>query len=150
MSTAYLPKIALSDVTGADSVRLLSRQQCGDMQLSLTDLAGFIDQQNGAASFKPQYFVPSAGDTVSLERNGSSNFVLLQPLATIAAMTLVMPATSLLSDGDVFSFTSTQTVTTLTVQLNGAAEIVSGLALTANVPVKLIYLKAQNRYFKHL
>ena len=85
----------------------------------------------------PQYKIPTAGATVTI----TSSNVVLNPAADLATLTIALPTAN---NGDIVSVTSTKAVTALTI--TGTVEG-GPSALTANVPVKFIYITAATSWF---
>lgn len=90
-------------------------------------LSTLVEYLNGALTFptdyETQYFAPSAtGFTVTITPvNEDANVhLLMTPLAGYAAGTIVLPIYPGLADGQEVLVNSTQSVTTLTISLNGA------------------------------
>lgn len=102
-----------------------------------------------------QYLLPSTA--FSYTAGNSTAFLYLVPSGTLATGTVTLAANP--SDGQVFTLQSTQTQTAITIaantSINAAQTIASGngvlgavTALVANTPVKYIYVKAQNAWYR--
>lgn len=79
---------------------------------------------SGIAQFVPQYASPVAtGFTVTLTSNSDNRWLILTPLAGYAAGTIVFPALANLVDNQEIIITSTQSITALTINANGATII---------------------------
>jgi hypothetical protein len=119
--------------------------------LSLGDLM-VLFQQNGATysastiqtlltllkanisngGFTKQYSSPTAtGFTVVLTTGSLDIYLILTPLAGYAAGAFTLPLASTCVDGQRVLINSTQIVTTVTYNLNGAASVVGGLTTFA-------------------
>lgn len=66
-----------------------------------------------------QDVVPNTGDTITVAPNKGNHSVLIKPTGSLLALTITFPSNPL--DGDCFTISSTQAVTTLT--LNGGTII---------------------------
>lgn len=100
------------------------------LQSKITDEDGFISQ----------YASPNASGfsvTVSPSTDGADVWLLLTPLATYAAGTIVLPANAM--QGQVVLVTTTQIVTALTVSGNGNSVFGAPTTLAANAFFRLRY-----------
>ena len=72
-------------------------------------------------SLKSQYSTPSSGATVQVSDGSSNIHLILTPLATLATLTITLPAAENAIDKQEILVTSTQVLTALTVNINGAS-----------------------------
>jgi len=92
-----------------------------------------------------QYSVPLTGATVVIGVNDNDTHLVVVPAGTIAALTITLPAPANLRDKQTLLVTSTQVVTTLTVNGNGATAVRGApSAFTANGFFTLKYDLALN------
>ena len=121
-------------------------------KLSLGLLSSFVQSQMAApGTFAKQYYAPNATGfsvTISPIANGASTWLLMTPLAGYAAGTITLPASSLMIDGQLILVTTTQAVTTLTVDGNGAAVNGAPATLAANSFFTLSYDKVTSSYYR--
>lgn len=101
-------------------------QMNGDARAaSVSTLASYMQTQvTGKGGFITQYFAPSASGFTVLTRpvtEGGGVWLLMTPNATYAAGTIQLPLSSTAFDGQEILVTSTQEVTALTVDGNGAS-----------------------------
>ena len=83
---------------------------------------------------------PLTGTTVAV--NQGTNKLILTPAGTIAALTVTLPAASLLVDGQELSFYSNNTATSFTVTPGTGTTVTPAITtLTAAAPVKLVYVQ---------
>lgn len=81
---------------------------------------------------------PLTGTSIALPAGTAK--LMLSPAGTIAALTVTLPASTSLYDGQMLSIYSSQTVTALTVTAGSGTTIVPAITtVTAAAPVKLIY-----------
>lgn len=84
---------------------------------------------------------PLTGTTVAA--NAGVAKLMLNPAGTIATLTVTLPPSTALADGQTFSIYSTQTVTALTVTAGAGTTITPSITtVTAAAPVKLVYVAA--------
>lgn len=90
---------------------------------------------------------PAAGDTVALSGNISKLFI--KASGTLATLTVTLPASTALFDGQQFYLASDQAVTTLTLTAGSGTTIAtSTTSLTANTPVRYVYMAADLKWIK--
>lgn len=135
---------AVSAVTAADLVAIYSSQNGDARKASMTVLAAFIQSMlTAAAGDETQYFAPAATGfsvTVNPTTDGGGVYLLMTPVAAYAAGTIILPAKAECVDGQQVLVTSTQVVTALTVNGNGATAVNGApTTLAANGFFKLRY-----------
>jgi len=78
-----------------------------------------------------QYDAPIAGATVAITVNTNDNHLILTPAGTLATLTIELPAPTNLRDKQLLIVTSTNELTALTVDGNGATVIGAPTTLAA-------------------
>ena len=118
----------LSKVTtlaASDLVALFSSAAGSDVAATLATLATYLQTLIAAGvSLVTQYAAPSATGfsiTVTPLENGGSVYLNLTPVAGYAAGTIVLPAVANCQDGQELLCTTTNAVTTLTLNANGSS-----------------------------
>ena len=91
---------------------------------------------------------PLTGASVIL--NPGVGRLLLKPAGTIATLTVTLPASGWLYDGQVLIIASSQTVTTLTITAGSGTTIAATAAttVTADAPIEWIYSAASATWFQ--
>lgn len=99
-----------------------------------------------------QYSAPLTGASITVAPG--TRQVIVEPAGTIAALTLVMPAASGLTEGQRFGFCSTQVITALTIT-DGAGATVQNKATAASVPsataagcYQWVYVASQAKWYR--
>lgn len=88
---------------------------------------------------------PLTGTSITVAAGTSK--LMLNPAATIAALTVVLPPATSLIDGQLFTIYSSQTVTALTVTAGTGTTITPTITtVTAAAPVKLVYVAAAAKW----
>jgi hypothetical protein len=97
-----------------------------------------------------QYSSPTAtGFSVTiLDSSGTSVWLILTPLAGYAAGTLILPAVANCVDRQEILFNTTQAVTTLTINANGATVIGAPTTLAANAFFRLRFDDVLNVWYR--
>lgn len=137
----------ISQLSRADSISLSdllifwssvnSDTRAGSVSLLLNLLQ---ENLTAAGNDMTQYAAPNAtGFSVSISPvvNGQNVYLLLTPTGAFAAGTLVLPPVANCVDGQTFLMNTTQAVTTLTINGNGATVVGGPTTLAANAFFKL-------------
>lgn len=92
-----------------------------------------------------QYATPTAGSTVTI--TAGTQDLVLKPAGTLATLTVVLPTTP--ADGTTVAISSTQVVTSLTLNAGGSDTVSGALAaFTANGFAKYIYRAADTNWYR--
>lgn len=96
-----------------------------DYRANIGTVATYINQQGSSGDGKVlQYSAPtSTGFTTTITDSSSSVWLVLTPNATLAAGTITLPAVANCVDSQEILVSSSQTVTALTIGLNGALAV---------------------------
>lgn len=131
-----------AETTAADLLRLWSSKYGGEVALSLGVLKewlGLPAAASGAESLTTQYASPSAtGFNILIGQNNT--WLIMTPDTAYADGTITLPASAGVDDKSEVLVVTTQQVTTLTVDGNGASSVVGAPAsLGANDAFRLRY-----------
>jgi len=135
---------AVDTVVAADLVPIYSSANGDARKASMTVISALIQTlMSTSGTLETQYSAPAATGfsvTINPTTDGGSVYLLLTPVAGYAAGTIVLPALAECVDGQEVLVSSTQAVTTLTVNKNGAtAANGAPTTLTANSFFRLRY-----------
>jgi len=84
-------------------------------------VADFIQENTTLGDGKViQYASPIAGSTVAISGTNNSVWLVLTPISTVATLTILLPEVSGCAANQEILVNTTQTITALTVNLNGA------------------------------
>jgi len=101
------------------------------------------------ADYSVQYAAPSAtGFSVQVTDSNVNTHLILTPVAGYAAGTIVLPAAANLKNKQDFLINSTQAVTTLTIDGNGASVVGALATLAANDFFRLRYDLPGNTWYR--
>jgi hypothetical protein len=101
---------------------VLWKQADGDWRgISGTDFLAFIQANMAFPGFVTQYSAPIAGATAQITDGEDSIHMILTPAGVLATLTLKFPALANCVDAQEFLVNTTQTITALTLDENGAA-----------------------------
>lgn len=121
-------------VADGDLLRLWSQVNGDDRAAAMSVIAAYIQTKITAPDSKiTQYASPAAsGTTVQVNDSYQSVFLLVTPLAGYAAMTIKMPLLANCIDKQELLVFCSQSVTTLTMDANGATVLGAPSGLAAN------------------
>lgn len=125
---------AADQVSGSDLLALYSQANGDARKISLTNFMNWLETQQLATADNKitQYAAPLAASTTLLTDNQNSVWLVLTPAGTLATATLKLPLLANVLDKTEILVNSTQAVTTLTLDANGASIVGDPTALAAN------------------
>jgi len=141
---------AVDSVVSSDQVPIYSSGQGDARKASMSVIKSFVLSGATTSDDKvTQYAAPSAtGFTVTVNNSSDSVWLILTPLAGYAAGTLVLPAVANCVDRQEILFNTTQAVTTLTINANGATVIGAPTTLAANAFFRLRFDDVLNTWYR--
>lgn len=141
---------AVDAVVSSDQVPIYSSGQGDARKASMSVIKSFVLSGATTSDDKiSQYAAPSAtGFTVTVNNSSDSVWLILTPLAGYAAGTLVLPAVANCVDRQEILFNTTQAVTTLTINANGATVIGAPTTLAANAFFRLRFDDVLNTWYR--
>jgi len=119
-------------------------------RMSLNTLLQFFQQQFAAPTLATNVYTPTTGFSIGVPTPVSQQqWMLLQPAGTLATGTITLPLNTTTPDGTEVMITSTQSIMSLTVGLNGAtAAFGAPTTLTANGFARLRFVQSQNSWYR--
>jgi hypothetical protein len=142
---------AVDSVVSSDQVPIYSSGQGDARKASMSVIKTFVLAGSTSSDDKvTQYSSPTAtGFSVTiLDSSGTSVWLILTPLAGYAAGTLVLPAVANCVDRQEILVNTTQAVTTLTINANGATVIGAPTTLAANAFFRLRFDDVLNVWYR--
>lgn len=139
----------VTQLYSSDQLPIYSNANGDARKASLNQLLQFIETSFAPPSFTNQVSAPSAsGFNVQVADSGNNVWLILNPLAVYAAGTITLPAVANAVDGQEIMVSSTQTVTALTVNGNGAVAVYGApVTLSANGSFTLRYYATQKIWY---
>lgn len=110
----------LSSVSGGDQIPVYSSNNGDARRLSISSLLSYFQSSFASPEFSVQFVTPGTGFNIAITQNGNNTWLLMQPVSTLATGTITLPLNTVASDGQEILVTSTQTITSISVGLNGA------------------------------
>lgn len=148
---------AIDSLTGADNLPIYSSANGDARRVPASVLLDYVQDNLTAAgsSFATQYSAPATGATVTVgssadDADGSENVhLILTPAGTLATLTIKLPLSTDLVDKQEILINCTQIVTTLSWNVNGAADIVGEpTAFAANGFLRLKYDAVTTNWYR--
>lgn len=129
--------MAIQNLDNVDSINnstLFAVNQNGlDYNCTGAVLADFIQENTTLGDGKViQYSSPISASTVAISGTNNSVWLVLTPTATLASLTILLPQVAGCVENQEILVNSTQTLTSLTVDLNGATGSGVPTSLSAN------------------
>lgn len=152
MAIQNLPSV--QSVGGGDSLAIFSAQLGSDARAALSVIEAYLQTLLlTPGAYVTQYAAPNAtGFSVTIlaagDGLGQSVWLLLTPTGAFASGTIVLPDSNILRDGQELLLNSTQAVTALTINGNGAAVNGAPASLVANGFFRLRYDKVTNGWYR--
>lgn len=140
----------VTQLYSSDQMPIYSNANGDARKASLNQLLQFIETSFAPPSFTNQVVAPSAsGFNIAVADSGNNVWLIMNPLAGYAAGTITLPAVANAVDGQEIMVNSTQAVTALTVNGNGAVAVNGApTALTANAFFKMRFYGIQKTWYR--
>lgn len=141
MSTiGQLASIDYTQLSGADQIPLEVRSVSDSRRISLSGLISYIRTNLTSPTYETTIVTPGDGFTETMTQSGIWRWLLLRPTGALATGTVVLPAPSVAADGQEVLITTTQPITSFTLNGNGATAVYGApLVLAAEDWFKLKY-----------
>ena len=139
-------------LAGNDLFLIYSSENGDTRKTSMNALLTFFEDNFASPTFEATVNVPVNGFTYTMANSPeASQFLVLQPAGVLATGTIVLPLYSTVPDGTEVLVVSTQTITALTVNGNGATAVVSApTTLGGGAPVffRLRYVSLTTSWYR--
>lgn len=121
-------------LNGADLLPMYSQANGDARKVSFTNFLAWLESQQIATQDNKitQYAAPLTGSTLQVTDSQNSVWLVITPAGTLAALTLLLPLASNVLDRTEILVNTTQTLTALTFNANGASIIGAPTTLAAN------------------
>lgn len=140
---------SLSQVSGADQIPVYNTNNGDARKMSVNALLQYFQTTFAAPTVSTNLFTPGAGFNVTVPTPvADQQWMILQPAGTLATGTITLPLNTGVPDGTEVLITSTQTVTSFTLALNGASQIFGNVStLTSGAAIRYRYYLATNSWY---
>lgn len=139
----------LSEASAGDQIPVYSPNNGDARRLPMSALLAYFQQQFASPTVAVNLYVPSTGFNIAAPTPVSEQqWILLQPAGTLAAGTVTLPLNTSTPDGTEILVTTTQTITSFAVGLNGATAVYgSPTTLQSGAAVRLRFYLATNSWY---
>jgi hypothetical protein len=139
----------LSQLSSGDQFPVYNTANGDARRVSVNALLTYFQQQFASPSVATNVYVPTTGFSLAVPTPvAEQQWMLLQPVSTLATGTITLPLNTTTADGTEVLITSTQTITALTISLNGATAVFgSPTTLQGGAAVRLRFYLATNSWY---
>lgn len=139
----------VQNVSGGDQLAVYTPNNGDARRTSINSLLQFFQTNFASPTLSVNLYVPGTGFNITAPTPVSQQqWMLLQPAGTLASGTITLPLNTGVPDGTEVLITSTQTITSFTVALNGAAAIFGSVStLTAGAAVRYRFYQSTNSWY---
>jgi hypothetical protein len=140
----------ISQISGGDLLPVYVPNNGGARKVSITQLLQYFQQTFASPTVATNLFTPGTGFNVAVPTPVSSQqWMIIQPAGTLAAGTVTLPLNTQTPDGTQVLVTTTQTITSFTLALNGASAAYGApTTLAANASFTMRFYQATNSWYK--
>jgi hypothetical protein len=139
----------ISQVSGGDLLPVYVSNNGDARKVSITQLLQYFEQTFAAPTVATNLYTPGTGFNITVPTPTSEQqWMIIQPAGTLAAGTVTLPLNTGVPDGTQVLITSTQTITSFTIALNGAAAIFGAVStLSAGAAICYRFYQATNSWY---
>jgi hypothetical protein len=139
----------LSQVSAGDQLAVYTPNNGDARRLPVSGLLAYFQQSFASPELSVNLYVPGSGANITIPTPVSQQqWMLLQPAGPLAALTLTFPLNTGVPDGTEVLITTTQTITALTLALNGATAIYGSVAtLPAGGAIRYRFYQPTNSWY---
>jgi hypothetical protein len=140
----------ISQISGGDLLPVYVPNNGDARKVSITQLLQYFQQTFASPTVATNLFTPGTGFNVAVPTPVSSQqWMIIQPAGTLAAGTVTLPLNTQTPDGTQVLVTTTQTITSFTLALNGAsAAFGAPTTLAANASFTMRFYQATNSWYR--
>jgi hypothetical protein len=140
----------LNTISSGDQLPVYSPNNGDARRTSIGSLLTFFQQSFASPTLAVNLFVPGSGFNITVPTPVSQDqWMLLQPAGTLASGTITLPLNTGVPDGTTVLITSTQTISSLTIALNGASAIFGAVtSLTAGSATAIRFYQPTNSWYQ--
>lgn len=140
----------LSQVSGGDLLPVYVANNGDARKMSVTQLLQYFQQTFASPTLATSIFTPGTGFNVAVPTPvAQQQWMLIQPAGTLAAGTVTLPLNTQTPDGTEVLITTTQTITSFTLALNGASSAYGDpTTLAAEGFFRMRFVQATNSWYR--
>jgi hypothetical protein len=139
----------LSQVSAGDQFAVYTPNNGDARRLPVSSLLQYFQQSFASPDLSVNLYVPGSGANITVPTPVSDQqWMLIQPAGPLAALTITFPLNTGVPDGTELLITSTETITALTLSINGASAIFGGVTtLPAGTAVRYRFYQPTNSWY---
>jgi len=139
----------ISQVSGGDQIPVYSPNNGDARKMSISQLLQYFQATFAAPTVATNLYTPGTGFNITVPTPTSEQqWMVIQPAGTLATGTVTLPLNTGVPDGTQVLITSTQTITSFTLALNGAAAVFGPVStLTAGAAICYRFYQATNSWY---
>jgi hypothetical protein len=139
----------LSNVSPGDQIPVYSPNNGDARRLPISQLLAFFQQTFASPSLATNIFTPGTGFNIAVPTPVDQQWMLIQPVSTLALGTITLPLNTGTPDGSEVLVTTTQQITGFTLALNGATQAYGvPTTLAAGDRFRVRYVSATNSWYR--
>lgn len=140
----------LSQVSSGDQIPVYSPNNGDARRLSISALLSYFQQTFASPTVSTSISTPGTGFNITVPTPVSEQeWMLLQPAGTLATGTITLPINTTTPEGTEVLVTTTQTITALTIALNGASSANGApTTLAANGFFRMRFVTSTNSWYR--
>ena len=140
----------LSQLSGGDLIPVYVPNNGDARKVSVTQLLQYFQQTFSAPTVATNLYTPGTGFNITVPTPVSEQqWMIIQPASTLADGTVTLPLNTGVPDGTELRVTTTQTITSFTLALNGAsAAFGAPTTLAANAFFTMRFYQATNSWYR--
>jgi len=140
----------LAQVSPGDQFAVYTPNNGDARRLPVSSLLAFFQQNFASPTMAVNLYVPTSPFVINLPTPvAEQQWALLQPAGVLATGTINLPINTLTPDGTEILISTTQTITSLTIGLNGAVALYGSiLSLAGGSAVRVRYYEATNSWYQ--
>jgi hypothetical protein len=139
----------LSQVSAGDQLAVYTPNNGDARRLPVSGLLTYFQQSFSSPGLSVNLYVPGSGANITVPTPVSQQqWMLLQPAGPLAALTITFPLNTGVPDGTELLITSTQAITALTLDINGATAIYGGvITIAAGNAIRYRFYQPTNSWY---
>jgi hypothetical protein len=139
----------LSNVSPGDQIPVYSPNNGDARRLPISQLLDFFQKTFASPSLATNIFTPGTGFNIAVPTPVDQQWMLIQPVGTLALGTITLPLNTGTPDGSEVLVTTTQQITGFTLALNGATQSYGvPTTLSAEDNFRVRFVAATNSWYR--
>lgn len=139
----------MSSVSSGDQLPIYSPNNGDARRVSIGALLDYFEQTFASPTVATNIYTPGTGFNIAVPTPTGQQWILIQPVGTLATGTVTLPLNTTTPDGTEILVTTTQIITTFTLALNGAtAAFGAPTTLAANAFFRMRFVQSTNSWYR--